>query len=246
MSRSLPIGTFINMATVALGSMLGLAVGQSFPPDIKLIVFQAIGLCVVLIGLMMAQKVPDGYMLLLIFSLLFGGILGQGLRFDLWFTSLGDQFQQLLGVGGEGFTEGLVTTFLLFCVGSMTIVGAIEEGIQGKRELLMIKSLLDGFTAVALAATYGIGVFFSIFPMLLFQGGITVLASRAQHFFTPKMVGILSACGGLLILGIGINMLEMAQIKVENLLPALFISGILAWAYQKFQNTRSSSTDATV
>ncbi|MEL6639464.1 MAG: DUF554 domain-containing protein [Bacteroidota bacterium] len=246
MSVRLPLGTFINMATVALGSTIGMALEQSFPPDIKLIVFQAIGLCVLLIGLTMAQKVPEGYLLLLIFSMLLGGITGQGLRLDQWFTRLGDGFQELLGVGGAGFTEGLVTTFLLFCVGSMTIVGAIEEGIQGKRELLLIKSLLDGFTSVALAATYGVGVLFSIIPMLLFQGGITILAGRAQAFFTPKIVGTLSACGGLLILGIGINMLEMASIKVENLLPALLVAAALAYGYQKVEGRRQPGDNATV
>ena len=114
MSVRLPLGTFINMATVALGSTIGMALEQSFPPDIKLIVFQAIGLCVILIGLSMAQKAPEGYLLLLIFSMLFGGILGQGLRLDQGLTRLGDGFQELLGVGGAGFTEGLVTPFLLF------------------------------------------------------------------------------------------------------------------------------------
>ncbi|MEO1715255.1 MAG: DUF554 family protein, partial [Bacteroidota bacterium] len=110
---------------------------------------------------------------------------------------------------------------------SVTIVGAIEEGIQGKRELLYIKSTLDGITSVAFAATYGIGVLFSIFPMLLFQGGITILAGSAERFFTQTRIDFVSAVGGVLIIGVGINMLELGVINLENLLPAIVFALLL-------------------
>ncbi len=235
MTKKLPIGTFVNMATVVIGSLIGMALQQSFPEEIKEIVFQAIGLCVLLIGVLMSQKVPEGYLLVLIFSMLLGGIIGQGLHLDQFFQNTGDAIKVLFSIEGDNFTEGLVTTFLIFCIGSMTIVGAIEEGVSGNRELLLAKSLLDGITSIALASTYGIGVLFSIVPMLIFQGGITVLASYSKSFFTEKMIGMLSATGGLLILGLGVNILQLGEIKVENLLPALLVGAIGAWAMQKYK-----------
>lgn len=237
----LPIGTFINMLTVTIGSLIGMALQQSFPPEIKIIVFQAIGLCVLLIGLNMSQRVPEGYMLILIFSMLIGGIIGQTVQIDLFLDRLGENIKTLFSIESAGFTEGLITTFLIFCIGSMTIVGAIEEGLSGKKELLMMKSLLDGVTAIALASTYGIGVLFSIVPMLIFQGGITVLAGLSQGFFTQKMIGMLSSTGGLLILGLGLNILEMTQIRIENLLPAVLVAALLAWAYETYENKNAPS-----
>ncbi|MEM1220916.1 MAG: DUF554 family protein, partial [Bacteroidota bacterium] len=140
---------------------------------------------------------------------------------------LGDLIKASLGIEDGQFTTGLITAFLLFCIGSITIVGAIEEGIQGKRELLYIKSTLDGITSIALAATYGIGVLFSIFPMLLFQGGITILAGSAERFFTQIRIDFISAVGGVLIIGVGINMLELGVINLENLLPAIVFALLL-------------------
>ena len=177
----------------------------------------------------MSLKIPDGYMLLFIFSLIFGGILGTLIGVDVGLEFIGNWLKTELQLGNERFTEGLITAFLLFCVGSITFVGAIEEGLEGKRELLMIKSLLDGITSIAFAATYGIGVLFSIIPMLIFQGGLTVLAGRLQKIFTPTMINQLSAVGGALIIGLGINLLDLGKINIENLLIALIIVVPLTW-----------------
>ena len=121
------------------------------------------------------------------------------------------------------FVEGLITAFLLFCIGSMTILGALNEGLEGDRKLLMVKSLLDGVSSIAFASSYGWGVLFSIFPMLFFQGGITVLAWQLKPYLNAETIDVLSATGGLLIVGIGINLLGLADIRVENLLPALLV-----------------------
>ena len=128
---------------------------------------------------------------------------------------------------------GLVTAFLLFCIGSMAFIGALEEGLQGKRKLLNIKSTLDGISSIAFASTYGIGVWFSIFPMLLFQGSITVLAGAVQKFVTPIIISMINAVGGLLILGIGINLLGLGRVNVENLLPALFVVVVITIGYER-------------
>ncbi|MCO6488704.1 MAG: DUF554 domain-containing protein [Phaeodactylibacter sp.] len=235
MKHYLPIGTFINMATVSLGSLLGLWLQQLFPANVQAIIFQAIGLGTLVIGIQMALKVPNGYLLLFIFSLILGGILGELVHFDALLNGFGDWIKQAFQVEDNRFTEGLVTAFLLFCIGSMTIVGAIEEGLQGKRELLLIKSTLDGITSVAFAATYGIGVLFSIIPMLLLQGGTTVLARQLHRFFTPVIIAQLSSVGGVLIIAIGIRLLELGTVNIENLLPALAVVVGLTWGVEKWR-----------
>lgn len=232
--NKLPIGTFINMATVIVGSLIGVSLQQVFPDNIQSIIFQAIGLASLLIGIQMSLKVPDGYLLILIFSLILGGIIGEVIHLDIWLTSMGDRLKQIVSVSDSRFTEGLVTAFLLFCIGSMTIVGAIEEGLRGKRELLLIKSTLDGITSIAFASTYGIGVLFSIIPMLILQGGMTLMAKQLESFFTNIIVAQISATGGLLIVAIGLRLLDIGQINIENLLPSLLVVVLLSWAYEQF------------
>ena len=177
---------------------------------------------------------PDGYLLILIFSLILGGIVGELIHFDQILKNFGESLKHAFDVGDEKFTEGMVTAFLLYCVGSMTIVGAIEEGIAGKRELLLVKSTLDGISSIAFASTFGIGVLFSIFPMLIVQGGMTVLATYIHQFFTKNIIDLLSATGGLLIIGIGINLLHLGDINIENLLPVLLVVLAFTWFYDKW------------
>jgi uncharacterized membrane protein YqgA involved in biofilm formation len=232
MPTRLPIATFVNMATVTVGSLIGMSLQQVFPENIQAIIFQAIGLGTLLIGILMSLKLPDGYLLVLIFSLILGGVTGELIGLDAVLAQMGESIKSSLNLGDPLFTEGLVTAFLLFCVGSMTIVGAIEEGLQGKRELLYVKSMLDGVASIAFASTYGIGVLFSIFPMLLFQGGMTVLAVWIKPIFTDLMLNMLNAVGGILILGIGINLLKMADINLENLLPSLVFVLLLTPLYK--------------
>ena len=228
-----PKATFVNMLAVAIGSFIGLVLQSVFTPEIQSIVYQAVGLGTILIGLKMAFKLPDGYMLLFIFSLIIGGIIGQLIGLDMIMASLSDHLKAGLAVTESGFTEGLITAFLLFCIGSMTIVGALEEGLNQDRSLLYIKSTLDGFTAIALTATYGIGVLFSIIPMLLFQGGITVLAEKLKPVFDEKTLNLVSAVGGILIIGISINILKLGHINLENLLPAILACIVFSKIYQR-------------
>ncbi|RME96094.1 MAG: DUF554 domain-containing protein [Bacteroidetes bacterium] len=238
----LPWGTLVNMLTVSIGSLIGLHLQKVFPPNIEAIVFQAIGLGTLVLGIIMSLKVPEGYLLNFIFSLILGGIIGELLGLQTALQSLGDSLQASLGLSGGQFTEGLVTAFILFCIGSMTLVGAIEEGLKGKRDLLYIKSTLDGISSIAFASTYGIGVWFSIFPMLILQGGVTLLARSLQHFFTETMIAQLSAVGGALIIGIGINLLKIGQINIENLLPALVVTVSLTWGQQWVQCRKNVTT----
>lgn len=227
MKHRLPIATLINTLTVLVGGAVGLSLSHVFSAEIKDIVFQALGLGTFLIGIKMSLKVPDGYMLSIIFSLILGGIVGELLGVDVILEGLGGKLQSMVGIHSGGFTEGLITAFLLFCVGSMTIIGSIEEGLTGNRELLLIKSTLDGFAATALAASYGVGVLFSALPLLLFQGSIFYLARVLKPFFDDTLLDVITSVGGLLILGISINMLQLGKINLENLLPALLMSVVI-------------------
>jgi uncharacterized protein len=217
----MPVGTFINIIAVIIGSLIGLSLGNKFPEKIKQIAFQALGLISLLIGTQMALKVENP--LTLIFAILIGAIIGEWINLENIFEKAGDFLKQKVKSKNAKFTEGLVTAFLIFCIGSMTIVGSINEGVNGDNSLLLTKSILDGFTSIALASTMGIGVLFSIIPMLILQGGLTIFAGMFQSFFTPSLINQLTATGGILILGIALNILEIKKIKVVNMLPSLLV-----------------------
>jgi len=235
----IPYGTFIDMAALAVGGVIGLLMKDSFPDNIQAIIYQGIGLPILLIGLKMSFQLPDGFMLVLVFSMILGGIIGEVVHIDHFFNNLGDNMKSLINVEDDTFTEGIITTFLLCCIGSMTIIGTIEEGITGNRELLIVKSLLDLFSGILLATSFGIGVIFAIIPMLIYQGGITVLASRAKQFFSNHMINMVSTVGGLLLVGICINVLQLGEINLSNLLPALIVVALITWFYENYRQTKN-------
>lgn len=223
---TLPIGTLTNVGAILTGGCVGLLLHQRLPKRVQVIVFQAIGLFTLLIGFRMAFKVNN--LLTLVFSLLIGGVLGEAIRLDKRFDQLGGFLKKKFHFEREPlFTEGLITTSLLFCTGSLAILGAIDEGLRQDPTLLWTKSILDGFSAVALASAYGIGVLFSVIPLFLYQGAITFLASSAQNIFSTLMIQELTATGGLLLVALGINLLDIKKINVTNLLPAVVISALL-------------------
>ena len=176
---TLPLGTLVNMLTVVVGSALGLYFQQSFPPAVKQITFQGLGLVTLVLGMRLAFKSDN--LLVMIFSTLAGGIMGVLLGLAAFFENAAANLQALLQIESATFVQGLTTAFILFCVGSMTMVGALNEGLKADRSLLYTKSVLDGFASIALASVYGVGVLFSILPMLIFQGGITLLPTRRYH-----------------------------------------------------------------
>lgn len=220
-------GTWINIAAILAGGLIGLLINKKIPKRFNDIVFQAIGLFTLFLGLYLSFKTEN--MLILVFSLILGGLSGEWLRLEekveKWTNRL--RFKGL--DTGSRFTEGLITAFLLFCIGSMTILGAIEEGMGNKPELLITKSIMDGFSSIALSSALGIGVLFSVVPLLLYQGSLTMLAAYAGEFFSDSIINELTACGGLLLLALGLKILEIKQIKVLNLLPALIFAVLLAY-----------------
>lgn len=219
------IGTLVNFGAVILGSTIGLIVHRNLPKRYVQLVFQIMGLFTLVLGFKMALEGKQ--LLIIIFSLIAGGLLGERLKMDEWINSLGDKVKQMTKSKNDSFSEGLITAFLLFCVGSMTILGAIQEGLGGEPELLLIKSLMDGISSVALTVAFGIGVLFSAIPLLIFQGGLTLLAAYAGDFINSTYITEVTATGGVILIGLGINLLEIKKIKVVNLLPAMLIVPLL-------------------
>lgn len=215
----IPTGALANAATIIVGSLAGCMLHSRFPERIRTIVFQGLGLCTLLIGLQMAFKVHD--ILVVIFSILVGGILGELCRLDTLLERLGNRCKKMLGSANPQFTKGLVTASLIYCIGAMAIVGSIEEGVNNDPTILYTKAILDGFASVALASSFGSGVLFSFIPVLLYQGALTLCAGYLQQYVSPELIAQLSATGGLLIVGISITLLEIKQIRLSNLLPAL-------------------------
>jgi uncharacterized membrane protein YqgA involved in biofilm formation len=223
----IPFATLVNVLAVLVGGTIGLLLREKFPENIKQAIFNAIGLGTLVIGFKMALQTEE--LLILIFSLIIGGIIGEATQLQARSEKFAGRFSK--STTNNKFAEGLVTTFILFCVGSMTILGAMDEGMRGDRTLLLTKSVLDGFTAIALASYYGKSVLYSVIPLFIFQAGLTILASMVGSFIDPIYITQIAAVGGVLIIGIGINMLEIKSIKVLNLLPALVIAGILTWLF---------------
>ncbi|MFZ1493602.1 MAG: DUF554 domain-containing protein [Candidatus Competibacter denitrificans] len=213
------IGTLVNTGTVLVGSAVGLMAGSRLPENIKTILMQALGLSVVAIGLRMALEAQHA--LLAIGCLLLGGVSGELLRIEQRLEGLAEILQSKIRSRSSRFVEGFVTATLLYLTGAMTIVGSIQDGTIGDPSVLLIKALLDGVASVALASSLGIGVMYSALPVLVVQGGITLLASQMAFLSEPAVLDAVNATGGLLILGIGINLLEIRRIHVGNLLPAL-------------------------
>jgi uncharacterized protein len=220
------LGTLINVGAVIAGSLVGLFFHARLPKRFTTVAFQGIGLFTLFIGFTMAAKTKS--LLVLVFSIVLGAITGELLDIDRLLNRLGEWLKVRLKLGNERFAEGLVTAFLLFCMGSMTVLGAIEEGMGGRPNLLAAKSVLDGFASLALASSLGIGVLFSVVPLLIYQVGLTLLAGSFHAVLSDVVVNEISAAGGLILIGLGITILEIKQLKVLNMLPALVFAGVLA------------------
>ncbi len=222
-------GTLINVAAVITGSVIGLVLHSRLPKKISDTAFHGVGLFTIILGVMMAIKTSN--LLVMIFSIVIGAIIGEIIDVDKRINFFGEWLKKNFKTKNERFSEGFITAFLLFCMGSMTILGAFEDGIYGTFNLLAAKSVLDGFSSIVLAATMGVGVLFSFIPLLIFQGGLTLFASYMQSVFTEVMINELTAVGGVILLGLGVSMLEIKKIRILNLLPSLVIVVILAYLF---------------
>lgn len=224
------LGTVVNTVAILVGGLLGLAFKHGIKEHYAAIIMKGVALSVVLIGLKGALAAED--LMLVIFSMVAGATLGTFFRIEERLEGLGDQLEKRFQKGGGQFSKGFVTASLLFCVGSMAIVGALESGLLGRHDTLFAKSVLDGITSVIFASTLGVGVLFSAASVFLYQGAIAMGAGLLKDVLTDPVVANMSAVGGLLIFGLGINMLLDEKIKVGNMLPAvimpIFFQAILA------------------
>jgi hypothetical protein len=221
-------GTLVNTGAVVAGSLLGVMIGKRLPDRVKTIVMQALGLSVILIGLQMALSGTRP--LLVIGSLLLGAVTGELMDVEGRIATVGEWLKRRFRSESSTFVQGFVTASVLYCTGAMVIVGSIRDGTVGDPSILYVKSLLDGVASIAFASSLGSGVAFSALSVFLVQGSITLLASKLAFLQGPGVIEAVTATGGLLILGIGINILEIKQIRVGNLVPAL-VYAILAVLY---------------
>lgn len=222
-------GTLLNVAAIILGSAIGLLLRRGMKKQVADTVMQGLGLCVVLIGMKEALQTQN--MLLVILSMVVGGVIGAMVNMEKRVEQLGAFAQRTMTkkpVGDElqtdnNFAKGFVTASLVFCVGAMAVVGALNGGIRGDHSTLIAKAALDGVAAMVFSSTLGIGVMLSAVPVLLYQGGIALLGGVIAPFLSDAVVREMSAVGGLLIVGIGLNLLFEKNLKVANLLFAIFV-----------------------
>ncbi len=221
------IATLVNCLTVLLGAVLGLFFHSKIREDFKETVFTGVGLFTLVIGISMALK--SERMVYMVLSLVLGGILGNRLDIEGRILVLGDFLKRRFskGEGERDFAYGFLNASVLFCVGAMTIVGAFKAGAEGDYTLIITKSVMDGFTAVLLTAAMGIGVAFSVVTILVYQGGLTLLAEVIKPFITPLVLSELTGVGGALVMMIGLNLLQLKKIKTGNFVVSLVAVVIL-------------------
>lgn len=231
-------GTWINVALVLIGTGSGLLLRNRLSSSMHSIITQAVGLTTIFIGISMAQdlsKASSGAVegvILALLALVFGGLLGEWWAIEARLVSVGDWLKRRFK-GGSRFTEGFVAASLLFCIGPMAILGSLNNGLLGDSTILVVKSTMDGLVSIALTGSYGIGVGFSILPVIIYQGGLSLLASVLARFIpdptTAPSVLLVTGTGGIMILGLGINLLELGKIRIASFLPALVLGPILSW-----------------
>ncbi len=223
------IGTLVNIVAILVGGAFGLFLNKRLPDRFVNIFFQVIGLFTLFLGISMALETT--HVLHMIMALVIGALVGEALQLQKGAEQISTLLKSKLNIGNEKFTEGLLTAFLLYCIGSLTILGAIEEGVGEPPKLLYIKSLMDGVSSIALASGLGIGVLFSVVPLFIFQGGITLFALWFGDFFPEIMITEMSAVGGILLIGMSITILNIKKINVLNMLPSLAVVIVLLWLF---------------
>ncbi|MBR2452194.1 MAG: DUF554 domain-containing protein [Rikenellaceae bacterium] len=223
------IGTFVNMATVTVGAVVGMLIGKRMPERLQEILFQALGLAVCAIGISMALESEN--MIISVVSIALGAATGHLIGIESGLNNLSNKIQRTIHIGGSRFTEGFVGATLLYCVGSMTILGAFEDGLGEFPRLLYTKAVIDGISAIVLASVAGIGVLFSIVPLLLYQGALTLSAEWLKPIMQEAMINEMTAVGGLMLMGIGLSLLRVKEVRTADMLPALIYAPILAYIF---------------
>ena len=215
------LGTIVNTLSIIAGSLIGLFFKGKIPQKYSRTIMHGIGLVVVLVGLKTAFNTDA--ILVVIISFVIGSVIGEFLRIEERLDRLGDGIGKRFSKSGTGVSKGFVSASLLFCVGAMAIVGAMESGLTGNHQTLYAKSMLDGISSIIFSSTLGIGVIFAAVSVFVYQGLITMAATTIKPFLLPEVVAQMSAVGGLLIFAIGLNLLDIKKVKIANMLPAIFV-----------------------
>ena len=229
------LGTIINGVAIIMGTILGLFFSK-IPERYKETILSGIGLAVILIGLQMALQV--NHIIIVLLSIMTGAILGELLDIEKKLNQIGAWVESSISSHrvDSKISQGFITASLIFVVGAMAIVGALDSGLRGDHGVLITKSILDGFTSLVLATTLGFGVILSAIPVVLYQGSIVILATTIENLipaaFLDNFIIEMTATGGLLIVAIGLNMLQITSIRIANLLPSLLMVGIILAGYQ--------------
>lgn len=228
------IGTILNVITIIIGGMIGMLLGGRIPERVRSTVVHGLGLFTIMLGVRLFLQTDNPIISLV--AIMLGGLLGEWMNIEEKLNRLGSSIEARLGPTGASeskenlFIRGFVTASLLFEIGPMTILGSIQDGLTGDYSLLATKSVMDGFAGLALASTLGAGVLFSTVIVLLYQGGISLLAIQAQALLTDMMIAEMTAVGGILMIGLAFgSLLEIKPIRTGNLLPALIIAPALVW-----------------
>ena len=224
------IGTLVNAGAIIVGSILGILLKGGIPERVQNIIYTAVGVAVMFIGITGVIN-NQGDSMLLVLSLVIGGVIGELCKLDEHMESLGEKIKKRFikenAAGSATFVEGFVSSTLLFCVGAMAIVGSLNDGMLHDPSMLFTKAILDGITSIILAASLGVGVAFSAIPILIYQGILTVLSSILSGFFTETLIRNMSFVGNVIIFCIGLNFLFPKKVKTINFAPALFMPIIL-------------------
>ncbi|MEA4943084.1 MAG: DUF554 domain-containing protein [Propionicimonas sp.] len=234
-------GTVFNVVTVVLGSLLGLAIGHRLPERTRMVVTQSLGLVSLVIGgLSIAQGMSDAFaaevgagsrVLVVLGSLLLGGLIGAGIRLEDRLDGAADWLRGKIAKNSERstFIEAMVSTTLIFCVGPLTILGSISDGLGKGAEQLIVKGTMDGFASVAFASSMGVGVLASAIPLALIQGTLTLVGFGLGEFMSAGQIDALTVAGGVILLGLGFRLADIKQIRIGDMLPALLVAPILTW-----------------
>lgn len=230
------LGTLVNGALIIIGTLLGKLLHR-IPEEMKTTVMYAIGLSVMVLGLQMGLKSQN--FLIVIISLVVGAVIGELLKLEEKLNNLGLWLEKKVGSNGKGsISEGFVTATLIFVIGAMAIIGALNSGIRGDHAVLYTKSLIDGFTSIILTTTLGIGVIFSAVPVILYEGTIALFATQIDRFVPKELMDQfiveMTSTGGIMILAIGLNLTGITKIKVANLLPGIVVTGVIVTILYNF------------
>ncbi|HML36022.1 MAG TPA: DUF554 domain-containing protein [Bacillota bacterium] len=224
------LGPAVNGIAIIICALAGKFLIRGLPDRFESIIKTAIGLAVIYIGI--SGSLESKHVMILIISMVVGSILGEWINIEKGMTALGHWAERRFGFGEGNFAKGFVAASILYCTGSMAIIGSMQSGLQGNHEMLFAKSVLDGVTAVVFGSTMGIGVAFSAVPVFLYESAIALGASSIKDWLTPEIISEMSAVGSLLIAALGFNFFEIKEIKVANMIPAIF----LPWLFIAIQS----------